>query len=443
MSPSKFFCYFCLSFLGGIFISSFNNSNILIFSLLFLGISYVFLFFKTDKALILGFCLITAAFGIFYYKTIDLKIEKSVFYLDSQKVNFVAIVVEEPKIIENKAEIILKIENLSGAKGKVLAKVNGNFQYGDRVAVSGVLTEPPVFKRFNYKNFLKSKGVYYLIKNPEIELLSKNSGNKIYSKILNLKNKLREIINSNLKEPENSLLAAIILGDKEKIPDDFKEKLNKTGSRHITCVSGMHISILTLILMSILIGFGFSRSKSFYLTIIFILFYIFLIGFQSSAIRAVIMGSLYLFAQKIGRASESKRALVFTAFLMVLFNPYLLRFDVGFQLSFLAVLSIGLFSPFFERIFYFLPNVFNLRNIFSMTLAAQILTIPILLYSFSSFSFVGPVTNILIIPLLPYIMFLGLFFAFLGIFSPILAQILFSSVYLLLAYIVKIINLFS
>jgi len=213
--------------------------------------------------------------------------------------------------------------------------------------------------------------------------------------------------------------------------------------RHITAVSGMHIIILTSILMSFLIGIGFSRGKAFYLTIGFIFLYIMLIGFPSSAVRAGIMAGLILLAQKIGRMSQSQRGIVFAATIMLFQNPFLLKDDVGFQLSFLAVLGISYALPIFQNWLKFIPEnkYFGIKDILGMTFSAQIFTLPILIYNFGYISLISPLTNILIVPILPFIMISGFIFSFIGIFWQFLGWILSFPAWFLLTYVIKIIDL--
>jgi len=261
---------------------------------------------------------------------------------------------------------------------------------------------------------------------------------------LGFKNKLRESIFQNLSPPQSSILGAMLLGDKSRIPEDLKEKLNIAGVRHITAVSGMHVAILTTILMSLLLGLGLWRGQAFYFSIILISLFIIMTGFQPSGIRAGIMGGLFLLGQKLGRKSISPRTIVMAAALMLAINPLLLLDDVGFQLSFLAVLGIIYLTPTFNNWLKFIPKkLAALKNILAMTLAAQIFTLPILIYNFGRISLVAPLTNILILPILYWIMLLGFIFGLVGIFWQFLGWILSWPVWFLLTYLIKVVDFFS
>jgi competence protein ComEC len=166
-------------------------------------------------------------------------------------------------------------------------------------------------------------------------------------------------------------------------------------------------------------------------------------GFQPSAVRAGIMGGLFLVGQYLGRMGVSSRSIVLAAALMLAHNPLLLKLDIGFQLSFLAILGIVYLAPIFQDWLKKIPAYFQLRNILTMTLSAQVFTLPILIYNFGYFSLVAPITNILIVPLLPFIMLSGFIFGFVGIIFQPLGWILSWPTWGLLTYLIEIIDWFS
>jgi competence protein ComEC len=207
----------------------------------------------------------------------------------------------------------------------------------------------------------------------------------------------------------------------------------------------MHIVILSSILVSLFLSLGFWRGQAFYLTVLIISIYILMIGLPASALRASIMVFLFLLGQKLGRLSFSYRTVIFAALIMLIANPFLLKDDIGFQLSFLAVFGIISFSSFFEEQLrsLFGGNLSGIISIVALTLSAQVFTLPLLIYNFGYFSLVGPITNLLIVPCLSYLIILSLVF-FLAVFVyPLLGSIFSWLVYLLLSYFVFIISLFN
>jgi len=260
-----------------------------------------------------------------------------------------------------------------------------------------------------------------------------------------LKQRFREVISQNFSPPQSSILAAILLGDKGKISQEWKEKLNIAGVRHITAVSGMHIVILSQILIWLAIFLGFYRGQAFWFAIIFLWLFILLVGFQPSAIRAGIMGSLVLFCQKLGRQKAALNTLVLAAVIMLAIDPLLLRQSVGFQLSFLATLGIIYLTPIFANLLQKIKTFkdLNLSSLLGMTFGALTFTLPVLIYNFGYLSLVTPLTNILIIPFLPYLMGLGFCFLLLGAIWQPIGWFLSLPVWLLATYLIKIVEFFS
>ncbi len=237
----------------------------------------------------------------------------------------------------------------------------------------------------------------------------------------------------------------MILGDQRRMSEALKDKLNITGLRHITAISGMHITIIALILMQFLLMLGFWPNKAFYITLTFLFLFILMVGLPASAVRAGLMAGVFLFAQKIGRASSSFRLLVLAAALMLVFNPLLLRRDVGFQLSFLAIAGIIFLAPRLQWRLKKIPEYkfVNLRSIISMTLSSQVFTLPILIFSFGRVSLVGIFANVLVVPLLPFILPAGFAAGLAGIIWQPAGWLFSLPVWLLLTYVVKIVEWFS
>jgi competence protein ComEC len=450
MTKSRIFLYFCLSFIGGIFLNSvITISQLLMLSFLILGIFLISVFWKYKKIVVIGFCLLFLIAGIWRCQVVESRIIDSELgkYNDREEIiTITGVVKSEPDVREDNIKLIIEPDNI---EGKVLVTTDRypEYRYGDKLKIKGYLETPPVFEDFNYKNYLAKEGIYSVMYRPKIELQEREKYLGVacvfYEKILDFKNKLRETIYQDLSPPQSSILGAIVLGDKRKISEEYKQKLNIAGVRHITAISGMHVAILTSILMTFLLGLGVRRGQAFYFTIFLIFLFILMTGFQSSAVRAGIMGGLLLLGQKLGRLSVSSRAIIFAAALMLAINPLLLTSDVGFQLSFLAMMGIIYLMPTFKSWFKKIPNLFQFRNILAMTLSAQVFTLPILIYNFGYISLVSPLTNILIVPALPYIMGFGFIFSILGILWQPLGWVLSWPAWFLLTYVVKIVDWFS
>lgn len=458
MTASRILLYFCLAFVAGIFLDSFFDiPGLLMPGILIFGLILISVFWRYKKTAVIGFCFLFSVLGIWKHQIAESQILNSKIqnYNDTgEKITLVGIVSEEPDIRQKSIKLIVNAKQLiingqiRKISGKILVTTNRypEYKYGDELEIVGKIKSPAEnIEDFNYRDYLSKDGIFSEMSWPEINLTAKERGSPIYSVILSFKEKLRQVIYKNLSPPQSSVLGAVILGDKKQISEDLNNKLNVAGVRHITAISGMHITIIAGILISLLISFGLWRGQAFYISLILLFFYILMIGAPPSAVRAGIMGGIFLFGQKLGRNSVSSRAVIFAATAMLFQNPLLLKLDAGFQLSFLAVMGIIHLTPFFQNLFKSIPNsaFFPLKNLLSMTLAAQIFTLPILIYNFGYFSLIAPITNILIVPLLPFIMIFGFVFGLAGMIFEPLGWIFSWFSWILLSYIIKIIDIFS
>jgi competence protein ComEC len=258
---------------------------------------------------------------------------------------------------------------------------------------------------------------------------------------------MRDRIDRGLFEPSASLAGAIILGDKKGLPADLRTTFAQAGISHITAISGLHISILAALVMGALLGAGLPRRYAFYLSVLFLVIYIMLIGLPASAMRAGLMGFLVLWALELGRLSRLTNSLVLAAAILLFVNPRLLRDDTGFELSFLAVAGIAYFYPpidawigrRLERSPRLRPGkiVKAAASVMALTVSAQIFTLPVIAYNFSFVSVIAPLTNLLVLWCLPPLMVMIMAALGISFLLPGLAVISFTPAWLLLGYITK------
>lgn len=406
--------------------------------LVFLILGAILILLKKKRIVALGFCFIFLAIGILRHQTaLSSNDGKSTIPYD-QDVTLRGIIVAEPEIRINKINLIFKSDEVYG-KILITANLYPAYDYGDALEIKGVLKMPVEFEDFDYRAYLSRDKIYSVIYRPQISLLAKNQGNIIYYLIFKVKNKLRESIDQTLLPPRSSLLKAIFLGDKQGISDSLKEKFNLTGTRHIIAISGMHMIIMSEIMLFLLLAAGLWRWQAFYCVMILLLVYIMMIGWPASAVRAGIMAGLLLFAQYAGRLRTVAHALVYTAGIMLAVNPLLLKTDAGFQLSFAASLSIVYIKPFWDQQLKWLPAWCNLKDILTLTLAAQVGVIPLSILYFGQLSLIAPIANLLVVPLVPLLMFGGLLVSFTGLVCLPLARVLAWPISLTLDYLIKVV----
>jgi len=438
------------SFILGIIISSFFNVNIFII--------YIFFLLAVIAAIFLNKKIIIFIFILFFLLAVyRFNLSKpdftSVYNLKDSKVLVTGFVDGLPEHKINKQNIILSnieikpLDKLVASKNYkdkilVITELYPEYKINNYLEIKCDLKTPEKFENFDYGAYLANKKIYKICYYPEIEILSHKSrkatfgGHGIWDFFINLKLKQINIIQNNLSPPHSALLSAIILGEKSEIDNHTRELFSQAGVSHIIAISGMHIGIISLLIFWSLIYIGVGRQKSFKFIILFLIFYLLLIGFMASAVRAVIMGLILMYGYKEGRLSSSARALIFAAGFLLLLNPRLLRWDVGFQLSFLATLGIIYFYTVFDKWLKKIPE--KIRAILAVTLSAQILTLPLVFYYFNIVSFISLITNILILPILPVLMVLGLLFISLGFIWSKIAVVLGILIWGILEVIIKI-----
>ncbi|MBI3631544.1 MAG: ComEC/Rec2 family competence protein [Candidatus Staskawiczbacteria bacterium] len=455
MTPSKILFYLSISFIAGIFISSVVKiPPIFSWGFLFLGVLIIIasVFFKRDNLAITSFCIFFLVLGIIRLQISEFNILNN----ELRKLNnkgettLIGKIISEPDVRENSQKLKIKIEN---PKGIVLATVGRypEYKFLDKLKIIGKLEIPAETEDFSYKNYLLKDGIYSVMAFPKVELLGQEKTapvDLVYAEILKFKQKLRESIRKNYSPPQSLILEGTILGDNGVMSQDLKNKLNITGLRHIIAVSGTHVVILSAILISLLLAMGLWRQQAFYVSVTFIWIYIILTGLPASGVRAGIMGTLFLLAEKLGRQSTATRIITMAGAVMVAQNPLLLLYDVGFQLSFLASMGIIYFNPFFTNLFIKFAfskkfKVKNLINIISTTFAAQIFTLPVMVYNFGNISLVSPITNLLVLPIVSGLMIFGFLSSILGIMSQSLGWIFSVPCWFLLTYFIKVIDIFS
>ena len=364
----------------------------------------------------------------------------SVSNLGEDKIVFTGVVDEAPLSKINKQTMVLNSVEINDSYYEdrilVTTELYPQYEFNQKLKISCDLKKPGKFENFDYGEYLANSGIYQLCYYPKIEVLGYEEGKGIKKFFIDLKSKQVDLINRNLSPPYSSLLSAIILGEKSEVDDSTRELFSRAGISHVVAISGVHIAIISFIFFYLFLYLGFSRKKSFKYIFVILLFYLLLIGFRASAIRAVIMGLIVMYGLKEGRLSSSGRAVVFAATFLLILNPRLLRFDVGFQLSFLATIGIIYFYPFIDKWLKIIPE--KTRAIVSVTLSAQVLTLPLVFYYFGVISFISPLTNVLVLPILPILMVLGLLFISLGFVWGKIAMVLGILIWIVFEFIIKV-----
>ena len=264
---------------------------------------------------------------------------------------------------------------------------------------------------FDSEYYWKNKGVYEIgfINNESNIKLLKYSHQKKLSPV-SFRNNLTEILKSALTGQELALANALILGERSLLTNETTQGFSDTGAMHILAVSGLHIGILLQILLRIFQLFQkfISKNLATILSLIIVWFYALITGFSPSVVRSVIMFSLLLIGTMKGKENSELNILAFSAFILLSWKPIYI-YDVGFQLSYTAMLGIYLFYPFLKNVIISRYKILQLIIEGSMVgIAAQITTIPLTLYYFHQFPNYFILTNIALMAFSFIILLLGI-----------------------------------
>ncbi len=319
-------------------------------------------------------------------------------------------------------------------------------EYGDFVKVVGVLESPENFvttsgKEFNYERYLANQDIYFIIKNTEVEILSKGNGNKIKSVLYKFRDKFISHVEEIIDPPESDLASGLVLGTRGGFDNATRDEFISTGTIHIVALSGYNVTIVAEGVMRIL-GLILAQSASIVFGIIVIVLFIIMAGASSTAIRAGVMATILLFARMTGRTYSAGRALVIAGLVMIAYDPRVLT-DISFQLSFLATGGVLFITPKVIRWVRFLPMQFGFRELVSSTIGATIAVLPLLLYTTGILSIVSLPANILILPLIPITMLFVFLTGMLGFISTVIALPFAYISHLLLSYILSMIHFFA
>jgi competence protein ComEC len=279
-------------------------------------------------------------------------------------------------------------------EAQLSTQIRQRYRYGQPVRLESRLVEPPVFENFSYREYLARKGVHSMLHEARIEVLAgPPQGNPLLRVLYTLRARGEVVLNQSLPEPMAALANGILLGIEAGIPDQLYDQFNITGTSHVIVISGSNIALISVTLLRInqlLLG----RRRALWTTIAGISCYALLVGGDAPVLRAAVMGGLYVIAKEHGRQDTALVSLGFACWVMTKLIPGA-TWDVGFQLSATAIAGLVLFTPgitaFSQRIWPWFRGPFV--DILIMTVAANLTTMPLVVYYFDRLSLLSPLTS--------------------------------------------------
>jgi competence protein ComEC len=446
--------YLSCAWVAGIFLGSRLNLPL---ALILIGLTPLPLLFlrKYRKPIILtSLCLTALLGGTFYYQSSQPTVDENhlQFYNDQGIVEIEGMVNRDPEVRDRTVRLHLSVTDIKSGEewhevsgtALLIAPTYSTYKYGDMLSAKGELES-------SYQPDDFDSVIYY----PEIELTGSGAGFKPLEWVYSLRNRLSQTLAEVLPEPQASLAQGIILGIRGNIPSTVTEAFSRTGTAHLLAISGLHLSILALI--SLTIGkrlFGKRHYAYAWLTLATVWLYALITGMNPPVIRAAIMVSLFLTAELLGRQRSAITALAFAAAVMVGISPRIL-WDVSFQMSFLAMAGLIFVFPLIQSLGRKAVNAtlgeegvaasiaIVITDSLSVTLAAILAVWPVVAYHFGVVSLVAPLATLLILPALPAIIIIGALAGGIGIIALPVAQVTGWIAWLFLSYMLLVVNAFA
>ena len=350
------------------------------------------------------------------------------------EVELIAPINIKPKSVQCKVRVvrIIKDQKMISVNGKALLYIEKseeslNLLNGDQLSINtnwSAIKEPTNPGQFNYQLFLKFHQIYdqSYLKADQWELIGRNK-HSLYNFSNRCRNYFLELFrNAGISGQEFAVATALTLGYKDELSNQIKHAYSSAGAMHVLAVSGLHVGIIYLIFNGVLsIFFPYKRVVLLKTLLILIIIwaYALLTGFSPSVLRATTMLSFIIIGNSISRNANIYNTLAASAFFLLIIDPFLIM-QVGFQLSYLAVIGIVFFQP---RIY----NKLTVKNkildyiwsITAVSLAAQLVTFPLGLLYFHQFPTYFLMSNLIVIPAAFVLLILGVLLFLTSFFNPI------------------------
>jgi competence protein ComEC len=299
-------------------------------------------------------------------------------------------------------------------------------EIGDTISGVGEFQEIAAVRNpgeFDFMNYYNRQNLYGWIFADDhyVIHIDKNDAFQINKFIGAVRDKIRNYFNKYASGVAGNLLSALILGDKSDIEPSIRDSFAETGVIHVLAVSGLHVSYVLIILLllknMLRLPWGWDRI----IVILGLCIFVIITGSKASVVRASIMAGLYILAPVVNRQVKIWNIIAAAGFIILCFSPFDL-FDLGFQLSFLAVISIVFFYNWLNETLPEKIRVNNIQNssvrfiwgLFLVSFAAQIGTIPLTSFVFGKIPVIALIANVFIVPLIGLLVGIGFAILFLS-----------------------------
>jgi competence protein ComEC len=377
--------------------------------------------------------------------------------LVGERVVMRGVVIGEPDTRETNVRLLVRIDKIERAglpqiaseRVLIFTDLFPEYRYGDEILIRGILERPQNRaqvageEQFDWVAYLAKDRIYHQMFRPEIEILSHDGGNALILSLYRIKNSFLDNLKRIIPEPESALAGSLIVGGKQSLGKDLLADFQTTGVIHIVVLSGFNLSVVAYGIMKLLERLP--RSVGFLGGVLGITLFALMAGAGAATVRAAIMALIVVLARGLGRRFDATMALVVAGFAMLIYQPSLLVYDTGFQLSFLATAGLIYISPLIEERLRWVPRwrYLDMRGLTSATIAAQIAVLPWLLYKIGTLSLLALPVNLLVLPFVPAAMLFGFLAGALGWVFTLVAVPFGWIVYAILFYMISVVQFFA
>lgn len=379
----------------------------------------------------------------------------------SENLEIVGTIISNPMDKQYKNQYILKVEKINENKSYKNTNLQLNVKkeekllsYGDKIIIKGNFEEASSARNeggFDYKQYLKSKNVYGIISvdKKDIKLIKKNNVDVIDLLANKVSNSMKIKIEQNLSNETSKLLSGILIGNKNNLQKEIQEDFRNSSLSHVLAISGMHVSYIMLGITFVINKMKFNKKISKIITIFILLFFIILTGKTASVTRACFMSSYIILASLFHKKVHVLASISISLLIILIINPYLIL-DIGLQLSYGGTIGIVLIYPIlkklkkkkedknskFKKIIHKVKE--KILDIILITISANLVIFPIVLFHYNTISFTFIISNLLISPIIGIIIILGFISVFASyIISPI-SKVMFLILQTFLNLLIKI-----
>lgn len=351
-----------------------------------------------------------------YAQVLDVELKRSFEIVFTVRADSIFI---DNKLIAANDKLICKFRGDDEQRKDLYRKINS----GNKIFLTGTFQKGRDRRNpgeFDYDKYLKQNGITGLFVSYDTDSIKILSSEKSFFKSLlfTVRKSIDKIIHDLHNQQTAGLLRGLLLADRSEIDFETKNEFINSGVVHILAVSGLHVGYVLIIFIFIFGRFGIYLRST--LTILGLLGFMFLTGVPPSVFRATLMTVVIILAFLSNRTTNIINSISIAAFIILLINPNEI-FNPGFQLSFSAVLAIGILHPYFKKIIFKMHIkqkwIENILLFIGVSLSAQIGTLPFTLAYFSKLSVIALFANLIVIPAVGVIIGVAFITVFVGLFS--------------------------